>query len=143
MTNIHTFNERVFYDATDAAGVMYQADYLRFMDHARSDFLHANNFDLGQILTEDAMVFAVANINIQYHAPAKLGQMLSTTAQIIQLGRASISFHQTVCREQQHNSTLETLKLATAEIKLVNVNTETFRPVAIPSALRKVLERAL
>ncbi|MEC5163035.1 acyl-CoA thioester hydrolase [Janthinobacterium sp. CG_23.3] len=123
-----TFNwsVRVYYEDTDAGGIVYYANYLKFFERARTEWLRA--IDVGQhdlLQREDAM-FVVKSVSADYHAPAKLDDVLQLTLAIEKLGRASIVFvQQAWCGERLLN---------TARVKVGCVDAA-LRPRAVPAAV--------
>lgn len=118
-----TWNVRVYYEDTDAGGIVYYANYLKFYERARTEWLRA--IDVGQhaLLQQHDTMFVVKNVNAEYHAPAKLDDVLKLTLRIEKMGRASILFEQQVwCGEQLLN---------TAHVKVGCVDSA-LRPRAVP-----------
>lgn len=118
-----TWNVRVYYEDTDAGGIVYYANYLKFYERARTEWLRA--IDVGQhaLLQEHDAMFVVKNVSADYHAPAKLDDVLKLTLRIEKMGRASILFEQQVwCGEQLLN---------TARVKVGCVDSA-LRPRAVP-----------
>ena len=80
---------RVYYEDTDAAGVVYYANYLRFMERARTEWLSMLGVDLASVEREHGIVFAVHRVDIEYRLPARLGDRLDATLVLVELGRAA------------------------------------------------------
>ena len=121
-----TWNVRVYYEDTDAGGIVYYANYLKFFERARTEWLRA--LDVGQqvLLQEHDTLFVVKNVTADYHAPAKLDDVIKLTLRIKKMGRASILFVQEAwCGEQLLN---------TAQVKVGCVDSA-LRPRAIPPAV--------
>lgn len=117
---------RVYYEDTDAGGIVYYANYLKFFERARTEWLRA--IDVGQhdLLREHDVMFVVKQVSADYHAPAKLDDVLRLTLRIEKLGRASIVFVQEAwCGEQLLN---------TARVKVGCVDSA-LRPRAVPPAV--------
>jgi len=117
---------RVYYEDTDAGGIVYYANYLKFFERARTEWLRA--IDVGQhdLLREHDAMFVVKQVSADYHAPAKLDDVLKLTLRIEKLGRASIVFVQEAwCGEQLLN---------TARVKVGCVDSA-LRPRAVPPAV--------
>ncbi|HHJ19824.1 MAG TPA: tol-pal system-associated acyl-CoA thioesterase [Gammaproteobacteria bacterium] len=127
-----TWPVRVYYEDTDAGGVVYYANYLRFMERARTEWLRALGFEQ-DALREQGYLFAVKNVAIDYRLPAKFNNQLEVTSRISGLGRASITFTQQVLRQQAC--------LADASIVVVCLDAALFRPKALPDQLKKELQR--
>ena len=120
---------RVYYEDTDAGGVVYYVNYLKFMERARTERLRHLGFSQSQ-LAEDNLLFVVHSSEARYHAPARLDDELRVTAQVLELNRASLRFVQQVWREND-----ETL-LCEGQFLVAAVRADTFKPRAIPPQLR-------
>ncbi|HGM5582256.1 TPA: tol-pal system-associated acyl-CoA thioesterase [Pseudomonas putida] len=120
---------RVYYEDTDAGGVVYYVNYLKFMERARTERLRHLGFSQSE-LAEQNLLFVVHSSEARYHAPARLDDALRVTAQVLELNRASLRFVQQVWRE-----TDETL-LCEGQFLVAAVRADTFKPRAIPIELR-------
>ena len=123
---------RVYYQHTDAGGVVYHGNYLDFMECARTELLQSLGFDLGHLARHDHLLFMVHSAQIAYHKPARLNDMLSVTAHVARIGRARLVFKQAVRRAAE--------TLVSAEITLACVDARSGKPVAGPAAIRNKLE---
>ena len=120
------WNVRVYYEDTDAGGIVYYANYLKFFERARTEWLRALHVDQHDLLREHDAMFVVKSVSAEYHAPAKLDDVLKLTVSIEKIGRASISFVQEAwCGEQLLN---------TARVKVGCVDSA-LRPRAVPPAV--------
>jgi len=126
---------RVYYQHTDAGGIVFHANYLSFMECARTELLQSLGFDLGELARRDHVLFVVHSAQITYHKPALLNDALSVTAKLARVGGARLEFAQEVRRGEE--------LLASAELTLACVGTEDYRPVPVPEAIREKLEGAL
>ena len=97
----HYFPLRVYFEDTDTAGIVYYANYLRFMERARSDFLSLLGIDQRAALEGGEGVYAVAEVSIRYRSSAKLGDALIVVTDIEAVRAASVLIHQRVMREQE------------------------------------------
>lgn len=122
---------RVYYEDTDAAGVVYYANYLRFCERARTEWLRALGFEQQVMLKSCNTAFVVRSIEARYLAPARLDDALSVVSRIEDLGRASLVFAQQVLRDDQ--------VLFDSHISVACVDTARGRPTQIPTALRASL----
>ncbi|AIR89839.1 tol-pal system-associated acyl-CoA thioesterase [Pseudomonas cremoricolorata] len=120
---------RVYYEDTDAGGVVYYVNYLKFMERARTERLRHLGFSQSQLAEQD-LLFVVHSSEARYLAPARLDDELRVTAHVSELGRASLRFTQQVWREPD-----QTL-LCEGQFLIAAVRAETFKPRAIPPALR-------
>jgi len=126
------FPLRVYYEDTDAAGVVYYANYLKFMERARTEWLAALGFELAAFEAAHGMVFVVHRADIEFRLPARLGDRLEATLLLIELGRARMVALQQVL----HRGSV----LTTARVTLACVDRATFRPARIPAPLHRRLE---
>jgi len=126
-----TWQVRVYYEDTDAAKLVYYANYLKFMERARTEWLRALGFEQRPLRQEYGVVFVVRQANIDFLKPAIFDDILDVTVEISQVGKASIQLNQKIFR----NNNL----LCTGLIKLACININSLRPQAIPSILFKVL----
>ena len=99
--NTHYFPLRVYFEDTDVAGIVYYANYLRFMERARSDLLRAIGVDQRGALEDGTGVYAVAEVSIRYKAPARLGDDLIVVTDIEEIRAASVLIHQQVRRTSE------------------------------------------
>lgn len=107
---------RVYYEDTDHGGVVYYANYLKFMERARSEFLRTVGLELDEIERDYGMMFAVRQANISYHAPARFNEMLDIRSRLIEMRGARIAFKQQIYRHSD-----QTL-LTDGEIHLACIN---------------------
>ena len=119
---------KVYYEDTDAGGVVYYANYLRYLERARTEWLRQLGFEQDRLMRDVGIVFAVRHVEIDYRSPARLDDALVVEAQIAELGKASLLFRQRLLRDDA--------VLSTATVKVVCLNHKTFRPVAIPTTVR-------
>jgi acyl-CoA thioester hydrolase len=124
---------RVYYEDTDAAGVVYYANYLKFMERARTEWLAALGFDLAEFEQVHGVLFVVAKLEIEYRSPARLGDRLEATLKLIELGRARMVALQDVRRGAS--------ALAQARVTLGCIDRDDWRPARIPAVLHGRLEK--
>jgi tol-pal system-associated acyl-CoA thioesterase len=123
---------RVYYQDTDAGGVVFHAAYLSFLERARTEFLRSIGFDIGRLAAE-GVLFALHRLEMEFLKPARLDDALEVTAAVGRLGRTSALFVQTVELADGAVATQATLSL-------VCVSATRFRPMGIPEPLRAALE---
>ena len=123
---------RVYYEDTDSGGVVYYANYLKFLERARTEWLRAAGFEQTQLLSDFNVIFVVRSVAIEYLRPAVFNDLLTVTATPTKIGRSSIEIAQTVARDET---------LVTAHVKIVSVDGASFKPVSIPTPVREKLER--
>ena len=129
---VHIFPVRVYYEDTDAAGIVYYANYLRFAERARTEFTRALGFDHARLHAEAGIVFAVRRCAAEFLAPARLDDLLAVRTTITHLGGASVSMTQIIRRDA-----IDLVRLA---VKLACVGA-LGRPERIPDAVRDALSR--
>jgi acyl-CoA thioester hydrolase len=120
---------RVYYEDTDSGGVVYHANYLKFMERARTEWLRSIGFEQDRLLVQEGIIFAVCSVNLGYHRPARFNDALEVSASLAAKGRASLTFYQEVRR------TVDAELLCSGEIKVVCVNMKRMRSTPIPKAL--------
>lgn len=98
MATTFSFPVRVYYEDTDLGGVVYYANYLKFMERARTEWLRALGFEQDELLARDGVLFAVRSAQIDFLKPARFNDSLQVTVALTRPGRASITVHQRVQR---------------------------------------------
>jgi acyl-CoA thioester hydrolase len=129
---LFTWPVRVYFQDTDAGGVVYHASYVNFMERARTEWLRTHGYSNAGLMKEFGVVFVVRSMKLDYLRPALLDDMLDVTAQVKDIGRSRITLLQTVRRED--------VLLTEAEVHLVSVSLDTFKPVRVPEVLRSQWE---
>lgn len=143
MATISTFNwpVRVYYEDTDAGGVVYHSQYLNFMERARTEWLRHLGF--GQTVLRDELnaLFVVHSMQIQFKKPAKFDDALTVSNQLLTLGRGSFVCRQTIFRNP-HTGVLNGTPdiLIEADVKIACVNAVTFKPMGIPAHIKQSME---
>lgn len=117
---------RVYYEDTDSGGVVYYANYLRFMERARTEWLRSLGFEQDELLARDAVLFAVRSAHVDYLQPARFNDLLAVRTTLQRRGRASLTFKQNIERAS------DSARICTAVIKIANLNADTLRPAPIP-----------
>ena len=122
-----TLPVRVYYEDTDAGGVVYYANYLRFMERGRTEFMRALGYDLRVLARDPGILFVVANVDIDYRRPAHHDDQLVVSVVVAERGRAGLTFAQQVRRGAE--------LLAEAKVRVACVDAQSFRPRALPDEL--------
>ncbi|HUQ25380.1 MAG TPA: tol-pal system-associated acyl-CoA thioesterase [Burkholderiales bacterium] len=122
---------RVYYQDTDAGGVVYHAQYLSFMERARSELLNEAGIDLARFTRQHGVLFVVFQIAVTYHQPARLNEQLTVSAEVVKMGRARLVFRQRVEREAE--------LLCEADVTLAIVDRERMKPARMPEELAQAL----
>lgn len=120
---------RVYYEDTDAGGVVYYANYLRFMERARTEWLRARGVSQDELARTSGVLFAVRRAAVEFLKPARLDDALHVSVAVTRIGNASIEFAQQVVRAQT--------VLCTGAIKIACLAVDGFTPTAVPPALRE------
>lgn len=125
---------RVYIEDTDAGGIVYYVNYLKFMERARTELLRALGYGKAALFAKELM-FVVHSVNVRYQRPARLDDELSVLARITGLGRAWFEVEQAVYRGGD--------PLCSAEVKIACVARETLRPAPIPAVMREHIQQSL
>jgi 4-hydroxybenzoyl-CoA thioesterase len=123
---------RVYYQDTDAGGVVFHAQYFAFMERARTELLNQTGLDLAQMADSRRLLFLVHELKARYHAPARLNDMLAVSADVVKMGRASLVFAHRVEREDR--------LLVEAEVTLALVDRDRMRPARMPEELQQAFK---
>lgn len=128
---MHSFYVRVYYEDTDAGGIVFYANYLKFAERARTELLREAGIAQSSLLQQTGEAFVVSECRIKFHRPAVLDDMLNVETQVVELGKVRVRLEQRIKRGDE---TLVTLDIALAFINQLR------KPVAIPARLREVLQ---
>jgi acyl-CoA thioester hydrolase len=128
-TGIFSWPVRVYYEDTDAGGVVFYANYLKFMERARTEWLRSLGFEQDALRERQGVLFAVRRVALDYLRPARFNDLLWVTAAIIRHGGASLDFRQEVLREG--DGTL----CCRGDIRVACLDAVTMRPSRIPDNL--------
>ena len=123
---------RVYYEDTDAGGVVYYANYLKFCERARTEWLRTLGVSQQALIDEQGLAFVVRSVQADYLASARLDDALEVVTRVAMLRRASILFEQQVMRGQE--------LLFTTRVLLASIDLHRQKPVAIPASLHALLE---
>lgn len=120
---------RVYYEDTDAGGVVYYANYLKFMERARTEWLRQRGFEQQRLIEQDGVMFAVRRAELDYRRPARLDDLLTVSARIAASGSASLTFAQEVVRDADQSVCCR------GRVKVACVDAVRLRPRRIPPQL--------
>lgn len=123
----------MYYEDTDAGGVVYYANYLRFCERARTEWLRALGFGQQQMLSAQGLGFVVRSVQADYLSPARLDDALTVVSTIDLLRKASIGFCQQIVRDGE--------RLFVAHVVLACVDWRRQKPVAIPAAMHQQFDK--
>jgi len=128
----YSFPVRVYYENTDAGGVVYHAEYLKFLERARTEWLRHLGFDHQALGRNHKVVFVVSSMAIDFVKPARLDDMVAVSVQLESLGKVRSVFVQEVRREDE--------VLVKAKVTVACLTVDSFKPVEIPEPLRRKME---
>lgn len=120
---------RVYYEDTDSGGVVYYANYLKFIERGRSEFLRELGFEQDNLVETCNIIFAVRSVNADYHSPAKFNDLLNVQTLIKKVGRASLIFSQKIMLKGENKV------LFNAQITVACLYADSFKPCGIPSII--------
>ena len=125
-----TVQLRVYYEDTDAAGIVYYANYFCFIERGRTEFLRTLGHDQNALMKE-GIAFAVRSANVEFLKPARLDDLLTVETSIASLGRAQVTFAQRILRDNE--------LLLDAKIRVACIDPALGKPIAMPRALHQQL----
>jgi acyl-CoA thioester hydrolase len=124
---------RVYYEDTDSGGVVYYANYLKFMERARTERLRTMGFEQDKLRQEQGILFAVHSVQVEFRRPALFNDALEVSADIRSQRGASLTFFQEIRRSGEVDV------LCSGSIRIACVDAQTFKPVPIPESVRSEL----
>lgn len=130
--NNFIFPVRVYYEDTDAGGVVFYANYLKFFERARTEMLRAMGHEQDQLRINAGIIFVVRSVQVDYLSPARFNELLQVSSNVTEAKKASLTFAQTVSRDGDI--------LATGLIRIACLNADTMRPTVIPHYLLEQLK---
>jgi len=125
---------RIYYEDTDAGGIVYNANYLKFLERARTEWLRQLGIEQDQLLQHN-VAFVVRHIDIEFRNAARFNQLLAVSCRVAQLKRASMVFSQVIADESGR-------VIVTANVTIACVNLAAMKPIAIPEDVSGVIARA-
>jgi len=121
---------RVYYEDTDAQGVVYYANYFRFLERARTEWLRSLGVDMVGLQRDERRIFVVAEVNVKFLAPARLSDNLTVTARLVNLTRVSFDIEQNIYRGNTDGELL-----ISGIVKAAYLDADTMRPKRVPPSL--------
>ena len=125
---------RIYFEDTDAGGIVYNANYLKFLERARTEWLRQLGIEQDQLLQHN-VAFVVRHIDIEFRNAARFNQLLAVSCRVAQLKRASMVFSQVIADETGR-------VIVTANVTIACVNLAAMKPIAIPEDVSGVIARA-
>jgi len=129
---IFEWNVRVYFEDTDSGGVVYHANYLKFMERARTEWLRSLGLNQIKLKQEDKVMFVVRKIDIQYKIPARFNDELVIQTDCVKTTDYSIILKQNILRSKQI--------ITEGKVEIVCINSDLFRPVRIPKMVKQLME---
>lgn len=126
---------RVYYEDTDAGGVVFYANYLKFMERARTEMLRSIGFEQDALREEQGLIFAVHSMEVKYHKPAVFNDELNVISTIQNVSKASLVFAQNVMR------TSDDKLLCSGTVKVACLHASRFSPAAIPDEITQMIRK--
>ena len=130
MSREFKYNTKVYYEDTDAGGIVYYANYLKFLERARSEAIYSMGLTNKKLLNDNGTIIIVKSCKIEYKKPAKFEDSLEIISKIKTIGKSSFTMDQMIKRKEE--------VISESEIVLVTVNAEG-KPIRIPDVLNKFL----
>lgn len=124
---------RVYYEDTDSGGVVYYANYLRFFERARTEYLRQFDIQQDELIKNDNVVFAVRQIHADYLKPAVFNDLLTVVTEVVELKNASLVFNQAIEKDGQ--------LLCKASCKVACLHADTLKPRKIPQTVLNVIKK--
>ena len=122
---------QVYWEDTDAGGVVYHSQYLNFMERARTEFLRSLGLVQKTLRDDLSILFVVRDIQIRFKKPAKFDDAINVNTQLLKVGRSLLEFEQNIYRGDEH--------LIAAKVDVVCIGADSFRPVSIPDKMLGLL----
>ena len=132
--DVFEFECRVYFEDTDVGGVVYNANYLKFYERARTEYLRALGYEQDQLLSQN-IVFVVRNIAVDFVQAARFNEILQVQTRITELKNVSLVFNQEIYCDRSGQKNL----INSAQVKVVCVSADEFKPIAIPKTIRDSL----
>ena len=124
---------RVYYEDTDAGGVVFYANYLKFFERARTEMLRAMGHEQDQLIINEGIIFVVRSVHVDYLRPARFNELLQVSAEVCLAKKASITFEQKIKRGDE--------VLCEGIIRIACLDAQTMRPKAIPENLLEQIKQ--
>lgn len=137
---VFSINVRIYYEDTDVAGVVYYANYLRYLERARTEWLRAAGYELDHIQDALKAVFVVKRVEADYHLPAKLGDVITVTCEPAKVGHSKLVVNQRVWRGE-HNR--ELLFSATVTLAYIASDLSKPKPIPMPADMRAAMTNTM
>ena len=137
--SVFAWPARVYWEDTDGGAIVYYANYLRFLERSRTEWLRAQGHSQQQLAREEGILFTVVSIQVDYRAPARLDDELEITCEPRPEGAASLRFAQRVYRKAAGGAAA--VPLVEAQVRVACVDARTLKPRRLPQFLREAAAR--
>ncbi|MCB5207919.1 tol-pal system-associated acyl-CoA thioesterase [Methylovorus mays] len=124
---------RVYYEDSDAGGIVYHSQYLNFMERARTEWLRSLGFEQTELTAQFGIIFVVRNIEIKFKKPARFNDAIMVHSQLASMGRSRMVFEQKIFRDGQ--------VLTEASIEVVCIDAVNYTPVTIPAPIQQSMKK--
>jgi len=134
---------RVYYEDTDNGGIVYYANYLKFMERARTEWLRERGVEQDVLAEQQGLIFAVRSAQLDYFKPARFNQLLSVSVKVVEAGKASLTFDQTVLvaknliTNEGSDGEQSSVLLCQGRIRIACLDANSLKPRAIPISIRQ------
>ncbi len=118
---------RIYYEDTDAGGVVFYANYLKFFERARTEMLRDLGFEQDDLRANEGLIFVVRSVHVEYLKPARFNEQLQVSATVIHSKKTSLIFEQLITRQHE--------LLCSGEIRIACLDAQSMKPKAIPSVI--------
>lgn len=140
MSPVFEFPIRIYWEDTDAGGIVYYANYLKFFERTRTEWLRSLGVEQGSLLMDEGCMFVVSEISTKFHTPARIDDLLNITIHIQHLGKASLTLTQTAWKT---SAVAKPVMVCQGSVRLACVQQADMRPRKIPLSLSELLESKL
>ncbi len=131
----HSLPVRVYYEDTDAGGIVYYANYLKYAERARTELLRSHGIENGALMRSERIAFAVKSCSVDYIKPARLDDALDVVTTVTGIAGASIRMHQEIC--------LDGVTMVIVDVRLACMDIDSGAPKRLPDVVRDALMRVL
>ena len=131
------FKVRIYWEDTDAGGIVYYANYLKFMERARTEWLRSIGIEQLPLQRERGLMFVVVEADTQFRKPARYGDLLQVSCAVARSGRASVTFKQDIVRDDASRELL-----VTGQVRVACLDAVRLRPQPLPEILMRELSVA-
>ncbi len=135
-----SFELTVYYEDTDAGGVVYHSNYLNFMERARSEWMNGLGWDVMRCTEELSLIFVVASANLEFKTPARLMDRLVVHTEVIQLGKVGLGLQQDIYNKRDLEKSSQSKQICSGIIRLAALDSKTFKLTRVPEQIRELMK---